>query len=81
MDCTVIRAAARGGSSSPPNSRSAHIVEEEVDEYCRDIDLTEESRAAGQYLTWRNLTSDEKRAIVSRSLCVGSTSAVEERVG
>ena len=49
---------------------SAHIVEEAVDEFCCDIDLVEESRAAGRYLTWRNLTHEEKRAIVSRSLCV-----------
>jgi hypothetical protein len=49
---------------------SAHIVEEMVDDFCRDIDLAEETRAAGRYLAWRNLTFDEKRAIVSRSLCV-----------
>ena len=49
---------------------SAHIVEELVDEFCCDIDLEEESRAAGRYLTWRNLTFDERRAIVRRSLFI-----------
>ena len=49
---------------------AAHIVEEIVDEFCQDVSLTEESRLAGRFLTWPNLTFDEKRSIVGKSLCV-----------
>jgi site-specific DNA recombinase len=49
---------------------AAHLVEEAVDKYCQAIPLTEESLAAGRFLTWPNLTTDEKRSVVRKTLCV-----------
>ena len=41
-----------------------------MDEYFQDISLENQSRAAGRFLTWRNLTYEEKRSIVRETLCV-----------
>jgi DNA invertase Pin-like site-specific DNA recombinase len=59
----------------------AHLVEEAVDDYCQDVSLGEQSRAAGRFLTWRNLTFEEKRTIVRVTLCIQLSSEAADKRG